>query len=246
MSGSPMSMSISSGRNARASRSAGLAGVGDADVVTPVVQPQRQALGDVLVVVDDQNLAAPRRRARGRASRSSSRTARPSLPTAAAGGPRRCCPGPAPRWTPVTVPPCISTKLRTSVRPMPSPPCDRPCVAVRLREEVEHLGDHAGRDADAVVGHRDADPLAARPAAGLGSALDGDARSARASGVNLAALLSRFEITWARRVASPSTRSRSAGPGQLQVLLARLDHRAGRLDGARHDRIDLHRLAGRG
>ena len=45
------------------------------------------------------------------------------------------CPRPSLRAS--TVPPCISTSRLTSVRPMPSPPCDRSSDRVDLREHLE-------------------------------------------------------------------------------------------------------------
>ena len=58
-------------------------------------------------------------------------------------------------------PPCISTSRRTSVRPMPSPPCGALERASTCANRSNTRGEHVGRDADAVVA--DADDARRRP-----------------------------------------------------------------------------------
>ena len=60
---------------------------------------------------------------------------------------------PSPSLWASTVPPCISTRFFTSVRPMPSPPCDLRGGVVHLHEQLEDAGQHVRGDADAVVPH---------------------------------------------------------------------------------------------
>ena len=123
----------------------------------------REAVRRVAVVVDDEDApgttvrrarrrtAALRRSERLRPDRSGRRTTN-SLPW--------------PRPVAVaasTVPPCISTRRFTSVRPMPSPPARALERAVDLREHVEDARQLVGGDADAVVVHAD-DGLVALPA----------------------------------------------------------------------------------
>ena len=120
-----MSRSTTSGRNVLATSRA--AGPSWATRTSWPVQPQQhgQAVGGVRVVVDDQDAAA-----RGGAAASAppapvgglARRARPGR-----GGRRttNSLPRPGPSLRASTVPPCISTRLFTSVRPMPSPPCER-------------------------------------------------------------------------------------------------------------------------
>ena len=61
-------------------------------------------------------------------------------------------PGPS-LWASM-LPPCISTSRFTSVRPMPSPPCDRADDALDLREHLEDAAAACRRDADAGVPDR--------------------------------------------------------------------------------------------
>ena len=83
-------------------------------------------------------------------------------------------PLPGPSLAAVTLPPCISTSFRTSVRPMPRPPSERAIERSPWAKRSKIAGEHLGRDADAVVPDLDDDlrPLASRrepdPAAGLG------------------------------------------------------------------------------
>ena len=68
-------------------------------------------------------------------------------------------PRPRPSLVASTVPPCISTRLRTSVRPRPRPalrPVER---VVDLGEQVEDAGEHLGGDADPVVADAEGDVL---------------------------------------------------------------------------------------
>ena len=64
-------------------------------------------------------------------------------------------PRPSPSLRASTVPPCISTSVFTSVRPMPSPSRERSSDVIDLREHLEEARQLLGGDADAVVAHPD-------------------------------------------------------------------------------------------
>ena len=93
--------------------------------------------------------------ARRRPRRSSRRAGRPPGPSGAGAGRRTRCPGPGPRSRAATLPPCISTRLLTSVSPIPRPALGavqgRPTWANRSKMAAEHLR----RDPDARVPHAD-------------------------------------------------------------------------------------------
>ena len=122
----------------------------------------------------------------------------------AAGARRTRCPCPARRCAPRSCRRAARPAARASVRPTPRPAVRALERAVDLREHARRsLVEHRGVDADAVVAH--ARPRPRRPRAARRSAM-------RPPGsVYFAALLSRFENTCARRVASPSTGSGSRG-----------------------------------
>jgi hypothetical protein len=58
-------------------------------------------------------------------------------------------PLPGPSLLACTDPPCISARRRTSVRPIPNPPCARSGESVHLVEHVENLFKLIGRNAGA-------------------------------------------------------------------------------------------------
>ena len=62
-------------------------------------------------------------------------------------------PLPGPSLWAVTVPPCISTSLRTSVSPMPSPPCERSRRRSACTNRSKMSGSMSGGNADAGVPH---------------------------------------------------------------------------------------------
>ena len=106
------------------------------------------------------------------------------------------------------VPPCSSTRLRTRVSPIPSPPCDAVEREVGLGEQVE----------DARRASRALRPI---PVSRTGSPARRPRRSAvRAiwppGSVYLAALFRRFATTCSSRVGSPSQPA-PARPGRLTV-----------------------------
>ena len=118
-------------------------------------------------------------------------------------------PLPGPSLRADTVPPCSSTRLRTSVSPSPRPPCDAVERLPLLHEQVEDARQQLGRDADAGVAHAQHRPR--RPLARARTAI------APPGGVYLAALVSRFATTCASRVGSPSTRRPRRGTSTVSV-----------------------------
>ena len=62
-------------------------------------------------------------------------------------------PLPGPSLKACTDPPCILTRLRTIVRPMPMPPWARSSERVVLHEQIEGALQQLGRHPDAVVAH---------------------------------------------------------------------------------------------
>ena len=128
-----------------------------------------------------------------------------------AGARSRRCPGPAVAFA-ATLPPCISTRLRTSVSPMPRPPGDAQRASVALGEHLEDPRQECRVDTDAgVAAHPRRSPRR---------------RAARSGGccpplsVYLAALLSRLEKTCARRVGSASSQTGSGGSCTSSVCSA--------------------------
>ena len=85
-----------------------------------------------------------------------------------------------------TVPPCISTRLFTSVRPMPNPLVERSSERIDLHEHVEDVSKLIGGDADAAVAHPD-DGL-------LAFALDGEPNATALVG-ELAGVVQRLPTT---------------------------------------------------
>ena len=107
-------------------------------------QQDAEAVGRVAVVVDDDDSAS-------KACASPAAGDAGAAVAAAASGSRttNSLPRPVPRCAPRRVPPCSSTRLRTSVSPMPEAAVRAVERAVDLREQVEHARQHIGRDADA-------------------------------------------------------------------------------------------------
>ena len=128
----------------------------DVGLVAGEREQQRQALGAVAVVVDDEHAQATRRRRRGR------RAAGRRVAGACASGKvtTNSLPSPRPALFATTLPPCISTRRLTSVRPMPRPPCARSSELSICDEHLEDAADAVGGDADAVVAHADDGVLA--------------------------------------------------------------------------------------
>ena len=122
-------------------------------------------------------------------------------------------PGPSLRAS--TVPPCISTRLLTRVRPMPSPPCERSSESVDLGEQLEDPRQHARRRCRCRCRAPGRPPRRPR-----------DRPSSQIwppGSVYLAALFSRLQSTCSSRVGSASSRIGSAGrrDGQLVAAAAR-------------------------
>ena len=105
-----------------------------------------------------------------------------------------------------TVPPCSSTRRRTSVRPIPRPPWERSSERSTWVNRSKTRGEHLGGDADPVVADPE-DGLVARPASTSRSILP-------PSSVYLAALFSRLESTWASRTRSAFTGNRLRRAGR--------------------------------
>ena len=112
-------------------------------------------------------------------------------------------PLPSPSLWASTVPPCISTRFFTSVRPMPSPPCDRVAAWSTCTNRSKTAGQHVGGDPDAGVPHPQAPPRR-RPVPAV-------SQMRPPGSVYLAALVSRLPTTWASRTGSASRGSDSAG-----------------------------------
>ena len=132
-----------SGRNAAAASSAGRAVVGDPDLVP--LQPQQHAPG-----CRRRPRCRPRPGCGGAAGGRGGRLAPPAArrPAVAGSSGRRTTnslPWPGPSLRASTLPPCISTSRLTSVRPIPSPPCDRSSAPVDLDEQLEDAGQHVRR-----------------------------------------------------------------------------------------------------
>ena len=121
------------GRRASSSMAEHLAGV---DVVVDHQDAQRRRRRRPRCRRRGGGVAAGRRAARGRRTR------------------ERGCPCPAPSLAAATLPPCSSTRLLTSARPMPEAALRAVGRALGLGEQVEHARQQLGRDADAVVAHR--------------------------------------------------------------------------------------------
>ena len=199
-----MSSRITSGRNASACSTACRPSCAVRRSLPMISSNMRQAVGGVLVVVDDQD-AATRRRELARSSAASrlrsgaERTHRqphdelaaPAVAVAAR----------------LDVPPCSSTRRLTSVRPMPRPPCDRSSDRSTWVNMSKMRGSmSAGMPTPRVL---DAARPPRRPSPRR------SARSACRARVYLAALLSRLANTWASRVTSASRRP--ARPAALIV-----------------------------
>ena len=105
-----------------------------------------------------------------------------------------------------TVPPCIATRLRTSVRPMPSPPCAR-------RFERSTCVNMSNTD-ESWSGAMPM-PLSRTETTARRPSLRSWTRMWPPALVYLAALLSRFENTWVSRTVSPETVTGSSGRSML-------------------------------
>ena len=139
--------------------------------------------------------------ARSRSGRADSR-ARPAIRLPRGVGPAAArttnsLPRPSPSLCAVTVPPCIATSERTSVRPTPSPPAARSSVRLDCTNRSNTESSMFARNAGAVVAHAD-----------HGVAVASRRRSSSTwppLGVYLAALLSRLTWICCSRAGSPST-----------------------------------------
>ena len=109
------------------------------------------------------------------------------------------------------MPPCSATRLRTSVRPMPRPPCVRRFDRVTCVNMSNTEREVFAIDADAVVAHRDDDAS--------GPSCDGTSIWPPGS-VYLAALFSRLANTCVSRTASPSTMSGSSARSTVSAWSA--------------------------
>ena len=178
--------------------------VGDTRVVALAAERVGQHLGAVGVVVDDENSRSARSAARSALPRSSPcglriRRAR-ARSTAAGTRTANSLPRPGPSLCADTEPPWRSTRFRTIVNPMPSPPCDRSMAWRSWTNRSKMRGSISGAMPMPVSRTRSTTSSSTRSAA--------DRDAARRAGVYLAALVRRFETTWLRRVGSPSTRDR--------------------------------------
>ena len=146
-----MSSSTTSGANSAAAASARGPSQRHAHVVAHLAEGFCQAVGRVLVVVDDEDAPArcavagrgraPRRRShrpRGRRCRQGNH----ELATRARAGAVR-----------LDAAAMQLDQRRTIASPRPRPPCDRASVCGRLREQLEHVRQQLGRDAHARVTH---------------------------------------------------------------------------------------------
>ena len=128
----------------------------DARVVAFLHEHFGEHLRRVFVVVDDEDAPACR-------FRPASRLPAPRVPhdevsaaRSATAGRRttNSLPFPGPSLRADTEPPCSSTRLRTIVRPRPSPPCDRSSACRSCTNRSKMCGSISGGDADAGVLHR--------------------------------------------------------------------------------------------
>ena len=134
--------------------------VGDPDVVAEQLQEPGQApaastLSSTTRIRDGPTAALP----------SGSASTRPGASAASARGGRGAgrrtrCPGRARRSRPRRVPPCISTRFLTRVRPIPRPPSERSSERSTWAKRSKIRGEHLGGDADAVVADPDDDHAA--------------------------------------------------------------------------------------
>ena len=108
----------------------------------------------------------------------------------------------APPLSAATLPPCISTRRRTSDRPMPSPPCERSTV----RPIWLNISNTPASASPAIP-----TPVSLTTTTACSPSRRTDSRMLPRAGVYLAALLSRLATTWAMRVASASTSSGWSG-----------------------------------
>ena len=196
-----------------------------------LLQQRHQGLAVVLVVLDHEDPRTPAAPAAAAAKRRGRRGG--SRPRPAAGGRRTRCRGRALRCCATTVPPCSSTRVRTSVRPMPRPPSARTSVRSACLKRSKISGSSSGSMPTPVSRNEST----ASPPSAL------RVTSTRPpAGVYLMALVRRLETTWSRRVASPeiqtgepSTRSRTSH-ALLGRAPARRHRRARRTISARSTR----------
>ena len=114
------------------------------------LEQRRRALGGVAVVVDDQDAARRERRESARL-----RLRRSRVPATSGSRTMNSLPRAGPALRASTRPPCIATRLRTSVRPMPRPPCARRLERSTCVNMSNTESSWSGGDADAVVAHGD-------------------------------------------------------------------------------------------
>ena len=104
-------------------------------------------------------------------------------------------PWPGPSLRASTVPPCISTSRRTSVRPIPSPPCARSM----FRSTCENISKMRGRASAGMPS-----PVSRTRTTTSCPATSAVSQMRPPGSVYLALLLSRFENTCASRIRSAS------------------------------------------
>ena len=184
----------------------------DAHVVARELEQPAQRFARVGVVFDDQDVAPGSAASRPPRARS---TAQAHAIGGQAHGERRC-PCPARRSRALAVPPCSSASRRTSVRPMPRPPCERSSAALALHEELE--------DARAQLLRTCRLPVSLTAQHGVVAVLARrDTRIVPPAGVNLSALPSRLrdDLLDARRVGVDPDRLEAAARGDGAPSAAR-------------------------
>src|SRR5207253_7951004 len=187
--------------------------VGDAHLVPHHPEQGGEAVGGILVVVDDEDARVRFGGGRRHALRLY------SVPRRAGSFTTNSLPFPGPSLNALTVPPCSSTSLRTSVRPMPRPPAVRsprrsPCVNIsKIFSRMPS-----------------ARPSPSSPTLIVTSSwsIAADSLMWPPGSVYFAALLRRLESTWERRTASASISIGSRGSSTSSSCLPRSI--AGRLE----------------
>ncbi len=193
-------------------------------------QDDGEALGGVAIVVGQQDALA------GTASPVRIRTAPlPADAAPAAFGSRTVnrLPMPVPALAASMRPPCSSTMPLASASPIPKPPAACSCADAHLREHAEHARQILGSDADAVVLDDEHQFLALLRA--------GHADRCRRGLVYLAALVSRFDSTCARRSGSP-IHLQICRHVTVQLMMALVDERPRRLHRRAQDGLQIGRL----
>ena len=200
--------------------------------VEPRQQP-RQAPGGVHVVVHDQDAATGRLAVRPPATAPGRCVPTRPARRGRAAGPRTRCPVPGPSLCAAIEPPCISTSVRTRLRPIPRPPWAWSRWSPTWTNMSKTFGSISGLIPIPVSRTR----MTTSPPSG-----STDSRIRPPGSVYLAALFSRFQRICSSLVGSASSRIAPVGQGDGQLVAALVDLGPGRLDRLPDDRGQVHDL----